>query len=51
MSIINSSHLQFLKDVSWPIKVAQDLDNFHLQGVQECSIPCFRKILKISNPQ
>ena len=24
---------------------------FLLQGVQECSIPCFRKILKISNQQ
>ena len=22
-----------------------------VQGVQECSIPCFRKILKISNQQ
>ena len=22
-----------------------------IQGVQECSVPCFRKILKISNQQ
>ena len=48
-------NLQYADDISWISNADHKIEDVkkripnQLQGVQECSIPCFRKILKITN--